>query len=203
MMPETAPEPLQEPLKETIPETGPDVIPEVKPRSRWQRLLHWEFLGLFLIVLTTLIFHIVSIDRPPSIVWDEVWYVGDARSIFSGTGELRPEHPPLAKLFIVAGDYIFNGFKTPELDSGVQNSAYISGDSTNGILIPVTNAARFTVGQTILINAEQMNVTGVNLALNNITVERGAGGSTVIAHMPGQEIYISSRIQLSGGGSFR
>ncbi|MGD1040880.1 MAG: phospholipid carrier-dependent glycosyltransferase [Dehalococcoidales bacterium] len=190
MMPETAPEPLQEPLKETIPETGPDVIPEVKPRSRWQRLLHWEFLGLFLIVLTALIFHIVSIDRPPSIVWDEVWYVGDARSIFSGTGELRPEHPPLAKLFIVAGDYIFNGFKTPELDSGVQNSAYISGDSTNGILIPVTNAARFTVGQTILINAEQMNVTGVNLALNNITVERGAGGSTVIAHMPGQEINI-------------
>ena len=80
---------------------------------------------------------IASIDRPPSIVWDEVWYVGDARSIFSGTGELRPEHPPLAKLFIVAGDYIFNGFKTPEKDSGVQNSAYISGESTNGILIQV------------------------------------------------------------------
>jgi hypothetical protein len=27
---------------------------------------------------------------------------------------LRSEHPPLAKLFIVAGDYIFNGFTVPE-----------------------------------------------------------------------------------------
>src|SRR5208283_347044 len=179
-----------EALPGVLPEALPETLAPAPPRTRWQRFLHWEFLGLFIIVLVTLIFHFVAIERPATIVWDEVWYVGDARSIFSGTGELRPEHPPLAKLFIVAGDYIFNGFKTPELDSGVQNSAYISGDSTNGILIPVTNAARFTVGQTILINAEQMNVTGVNLALNNITVERGAGGSTVIAHMPGQEINI-------------
>jgi dolichyl-phosphate-mannose--protein O-mannosyl transferase len=198
MIPETAPEPLSEPLQEppkepfqdTKPETGPEIIPAVQPRNRWQRLLHWEFFGLFLIVLTTLIFHIVSIDRPPSIVWDEVWYVGDARSIFSGSGELRPEHPPLAKLFIVAGDYIFNGFKTPEIDSGAQNSQYISADSTNGILIQVTDAAKFKVGQTILINAEQMNVTGVHPELNDLTVERGAGGSTIIAHMQGQEIYV-------------
>src|SRR5208283_5294756 len=179
-----------EPVQETKPEVIPEAVTEPPTRSRWQRLLHWEFLGLILIVLTTLVFHFIAIGNPATVAWDEKYYVGDARSIFSGTGELRPEHPPLAKLFIVAGDYIFNGFKTPELDSGVQNSAYISGDSTNGILIPVTNAARFTVGQTILINAEQMNVTGVNLALNNITVERGAGGSTVIAHMPGQEINI-------------
>ena len=114
MIPEIAPEPLPE----TKPEIIPEVIPEVKPRTRWQKFLHWEFLGLFLIVLTTLVFHIIAIDRPQTIVWDEVWYVGDARSIFSGTGEMRPEHPPLAKLFIVAGDYLLNGFKTPEKDSG-------------------------------------------------------------------------------------
>jgi len=60
MIPEIAPEPLPE----TKPEIIPEVIPEVKPRTRWQRFLHWEFLGLFLIVLTTLVFHIIAIDRP-------------------------------------------------------------------------------------------------------------------------------------------
>ena len=142
MIPEIGPEPvpepatepvqvpLQDPLQETKPAISPEVIPEVKPRTRWQKFLHWEFLGLFLIVLTTLIFHISAIDRPPTIVWDEVWYVGDARSIFSGTGEMRPEHPPLAKLFIAAGDYLFNGFKTPEKDSGQQTTSYLDSQST-------------------------------------------------------------------------
>ena len=114
---ETIPEPVEEAKTEPVPE----IIPETKPASRRQRLLHWEFLGLFIIVLATLIFHFAAIERPATIVWDEVYYVGDARSIFSGTGELRPEHPPLAKLFIVAGDYLFNGFKTPEHNIGATN----------------------------------------------------------------------------------
>jgi dolichyl-phosphate-mannose--protein O-mannosyl transferase len=82
--------------------------------SRWRQILHWESLGLLIIVAVTMAFHFVAIERPPTIVWDEIWYVGDARSIISGTGDLRSEHPPLAKLFIVAGDYIFNGFTVPE-----------------------------------------------------------------------------------------
>ena len=190
MIPETAPEPVQEPLQETQPEIIPEVIPEVKPRTRWQKFLHWEFLGLFLIVLTTLVFHIIAIDRPQTIVWDEVWYVGDARSIFSGTGEMRPEHPPLAKLFIVAGDYLFNRFKTPEKDSGQQTTSYLSSESTKGELIQVPDASKFTTGQTIRIESEQLNITAVNLELNDLTVERGAGGSTVTSHAPMQEIYV-------------
>jgi dolichyl-phosphate-mannose--protein O-mannosyl transferase len=182
--------PLQDPLQETKPAISPEVIPEVKPRTRWQKFLHWEFLGLFLIVLTTLIFHISAIDRPPTIVWDEVWYVGDARSIFSGTGEMRPEHPPLAKLFIAAGDYLFNGFKTPEKDSGQQTTSYLDSQSTKGEMIQVPDASKFTTGQTIRVESEQMNITAVNLALNDLTVERGAGGSTVTSHAPMQEIYI-------------
>lgn len=165
-------------------ETAPEVIPEVKPRSLWQRFLPWEFLGLFIIVLVTLIFHFAAIDRPSTIVWDEVWYVGD------GTGELRPEHPPLAKLFIAAGDYIFNGFKTPEKDTGQQNSQFINDASGNGIAIQVSDASQFMNGQTIRINAEQMNITGVDIALNEISVQRGAGGSTVTSHAPMQEIYL-------------
>ena len=166
-----------------------EIIPEVKPRSCLQRLLHWEFLGLFLVVLTTLIFHVISIDRPPSIVWDEVWYVGDARSIFSGSGELRPEHPPLAKLFIVAGDYIFNGFKTPEKDTGTTTVQYLN-DGSSSTIVYVSDISKLTTGTTIKINQEQMTVTGVYAGLNDISVQRGAGGSTVIAHMQGQEIYV-------------
>jgi dolichyl-phosphate-mannose--protein O-mannosyl transferase len=178
------PEILPESLPEAKPETVSEVIPEVKPQGRWQRFLHWEFLGLFIIVLVTLIFHFAAIDRPSTIVWDEVWYVGDARSIFSGTGDLRPEHPPLAKLFIVAGDYIFNGFHTPEKDTGQQDNQYISDESTNGITIQVSDASQFRNGETIRINAEQMNITGVDIASNEITVQRGAGGSTVTSHAP-------------------
>ena len=89
------PEILPESLPEAKPETVSEVIPEVKPQGRWQRFLHWEFLGLFIIVLVTLIFHFAAIDRPSTIVWDEVWYVGDARSIFSGTGEFGLNIPPL------------------------------------------------------------------------------------------------------------
>src|SRR5271157_3559238 len=190
MIPEITPEPLQEPLQEPKQEIIPEIIPEVKPGSRWQRFLHWEFLGLAIIVLTTLIFHVIAIDRPPTIVWDEVWYVGDARSIFSGNGDLRPEHPPLSKLFVVAGDYIFNGFKTPEKDTGAKTTVYLANENTNDTMIQVPNASQFTVGQTIRINAEQMNITGVDIATNEITVERGAGGSTVTSHDPGQEIYV-------------
>jgi len=180
-------------VREVIPEMKTEVVaqaaPEMKPRSRWQRFLHWEFLGLFIIVLVTLIFHFISIERPTTIVWDEVWYVGDARSIFSGTGELRPEHPPLAKLFIVAGDYIFNGFKTPEYASGATNIQMVnSGNSST--TIDVTDASKFSVGMTIRIDAEQMTITAVNPATNEITVNRGAGGTVIASHDESEQIYI-------------
>jgi dolichyl-phosphate-mannose--protein O-mannosyl transferase len=180
-------------VREVIPEMKTEVVaqpaPEMKPRSRWQRFLHWEFLGLFIIVLLTLIFHFISIERPTTIVWDEVWYVGDARSIFSGTGELRPEHPPLAKLFIVAGDYIFNGFKTPEYASGATNIQMVnSGNSST--TIDVTDASKFSVGMTIRIDAEQMTITAVNPATNEITVNRGVGGTVIASHDESEQIYI-------------
>jgi dolichyl-phosphate-mannose--protein O-mannosyl transferase len=185
MSSETIPEPVEEAKTEPIPE----IIPETKPGSRWQRFLHWEFFGLFIIVLATLIFHFAAIERPATIVWDEVYYVGDARSIFSGTGELRPEHPPLAKLFIVAGDYLFNGFKTPEHNIGATNLKNIYNSKTVN-LIRVSDASKFKTGTTIRIDAEQMNVTAVDTSINQITIERGAGGSTVTGHNAQAAIYV-------------
>lgn len=159
-------------------------------KSCWQRILHWEYLGLLIIVAVTLVLHFVAIERSPTIVWDETWYVGDARSIISGTGDLRPEHPPLAKLFIVAGDYIFNGFTAPEKDAGAKTQQYIGNSGTDDTVIDVSDAAKFSVGTTIRIEAEQMDVTGIDTALNQITVERGVGGTTVWNHTGQQTIYV-------------
>ncbi len=167
-----------------------DVVPEVISKSRWQRLLHWEYLGLLIIVAVTLAFHFIAIERPTTIVWDEKWYVGDARSIISGTGELRPEHPPLAKLFIVAGDYLFNGFTAPEKDTGATTRQVIGGNGTNDTVIDVNNASVFSVGTTIRIDAEQMDIKSIDTAHNQITVERGAGGTTVASHSEQEAIYV-------------
>ena len=187
--PEVMPEVVPEPITEITPEILPEPIPEMPPRSRWQRFLRWEFLGLFIIVLATMILHFIAIERSPDIVWDEVWYIGDARSIFSSTGELRPEHPPLAKLFIVAGDYIFNGFKTPEHRTGAMNLQTIN-SSNSSTVIDVNDASKFVVGMALRIDSEQMKVTAVNLTNNQITVDRGAGGSTVASHTDFETIYV-------------
>ena len=186
---ETAQAVQPEALPGAPPETLPETLPPALPRTKWQRFLHWEFLGLFIIVLVTLIFHFAQIERPTTIVWDEVWYVGDARSIFSGTGELRPEHPPMAKLFIVAGDYIFNGFKTPEHNSGAMNTEMVN-SSTSSTTIAVTDASKFTIGMAIRMDSEQMTVTGVDLADNNIIVDRGAGGTSVTTHAELETIHV-------------
>jgi dolichyl-phosphate-mannose-protein mannosyltransferase len=190
LKPEATPEVTPEPPVAVVPAVPTAVPPVAVPKTRWQRFLHWEFLGLAIIVLVTLIFHFFAIMRPPTIVWDEVWYVGDARSIISGTGEFRPEHPPLAKLFIVAGEYIFNGFKAPTHDTGAKVAYVIGSSDANDKVIVVTDASLFTVGDTIRIGQEQMEVSGLDLSNNELTVNRGAGGSTVASHSPQDSIYI-------------
>ena len=67
-------------LPGALPEALPETMLPMPPRTRWQRFLHWEFLGLFLIVLVTMIFHFAQIERPATIVWDEVWYVEIGRA---------------------------------------------------------------------------------------------------------------------------
>jgi len=164
--------------------------PEARPKTRWQRVLGWQYLGLCIIVVVTLVLHFAIITKPPTIVWDEVWYVGDARSIISRTGDVRPEHPPLAKLLMVAGDYLFNGFKTPEKAAGATTTQPIGSDSTTDNVIHVSDASIFTLGTTIRIDAEQMDIQSIDTTLNLITVKRGAGGTTVVNHAEQQPIYL-------------
>jgi dolichyl-phosphate-mannose-protein mannosyltransferase len=78
------------------------------------RIVRWEFLWLCLMVIATLAMHFIIINDTQDPILDEAHYAGyfggdhkpdsgDAYSIIHDQKDLRPEHPPLGKLFIVGG----------------------------------------------------------------------------------------------------
>ena len=74
-------------------------------KSWVRRLRGWEYLGLCLITVLSLALHFSTVYQPAELILDEQHYVPDARSILEEGETLRPEHPPLGKLFIAAGIY--------------------------------------------------------------------------------------------------
>lgn len=93
-------------------EVGASLVTEAQApvypaRNRLERLLGWKHFWLLIIVLATLAMHFMVILLPGEPVFDEQHYIPDARAIISGEGTQRAEHPPLGKLFIVAGIKIF------------------------------------------------------------------------------------------------
>jgi dolichyl-phosphate-mannose-protein mannosyltransferase len=77
----------------------------VKQNAR--RYYRWEFFWLSIIVIGMLVLHFSLVLVPNDIILDEVHYITDARSIIDNAVTERAEHPPLAKLLIVAGIKIF------------------------------------------------------------------------------------------------
>lgn len=74
---------------------------------RWQKFLKWQHLGICVISLVTLIMHFSIIMIPDKVLFDEAFYVNDARSIIQGQGTQRGEHPPLGKFLVTTGLLIF------------------------------------------------------------------------------------------------
>ncbi|MCK5577361.1 MAG: hypothetical protein KAI14_03500, partial [Dehalococcoidales bacterium] len=72
-----------------------------------RRFRRWEYAVLFLLVLVLLVTHFSVIMQPDEPLFDEIHYIKDARLIIDGEGTERGEHPPLAKLFIIAGIKLF------------------------------------------------------------------------------------------------
>ncbi|MDD4860065.1 MAG: glycosyltransferase family 39 protein [Dehalococcoidales bacterium] len=72
-----------------------------------RRIVRWEYFWLLLIVIATLVVHFVIINNPAEAVFDEQHYVKDARLILAGEGSERVEHPPLGKLIVAFGMYLF------------------------------------------------------------------------------------------------
>jgi dolichyl-phosphate-mannose-protein mannosyltransferase len=176
------------PVTQTTPVEAIAAPQPAVPMSRWQKFWRWEYTGLIIILLVTLGFHFAAIERPNSIIWDEKWYVGDARSIITGSGDLRPEHPPLAKLFMVAGEYIFNGFKVPIKNTNQTLLYAMVSGSQNTFM--VEDASAFQTGTTLKINKEQMKVISINTEDNQITVERDSGGTGTESHVKGAQIFV-------------
>ncbi len=67
----------------------------------------WEYSGLCLLVLMSLVLHFVIIEQPNQLVFDEQHYIKDARYIIENHTTQRIEHPPLGKLFITSGILLF------------------------------------------------------------------------------------------------
>jgi predicted membrane-bound dolichyl-phosphate-mannose-protein mannosyltransferase len=153
-----------------------------------KKLYRWQYIWLCLIVLATLVLHFVIIAKPTSLILDEQHYVKEARNIIENHDFVFREHPPLGKLFITAGEYIFSGFKSPVTDTGTTTQQAII-DSTDNV-IDVSDASVFSIGKTIKIDNEQMYVQSVNTELNQLTVERGYIGTTATSHTAQRTIYV-------------
>ena len=70
-------------------------------------ICRWEHFWFCLLILVTLIMHLCIISNTYDHILDEAHYVNDANRIIQEHETARLEHPPLAKLFIVAGIHIF------------------------------------------------------------------------------------------------
>ncbi|MEN8614023.1 glycosyltransferase family 39 protein [Dehalogenimonas sp. THU2] len=67
----------------------------------------WPYFWLSVLVTLTFFLHLTTISNPPDLVFDEHWYVEDARFIAEGTGSFIPQHPPLGRLIIAGGITVF------------------------------------------------------------------------------------------------
>jgi dolichyl-phosphate-mannose-protein mannosyltransferase len=156
-------------------------------KKKLLRFYRWEYFWLCLIVLSTLIMHLCLVPDVQTVIFDEAHYVNDARNIIANASDLRPEHPPLGKLIIVAGEYIFNGFQSPEKDTGTTVRQAVNNIST---VIDVSDASIFKVGEVINIDKEMMDVQSIDTSLNQITVKRGSYSSPATSHTAQQAIFV-------------
>ena len=72
-------------------------------KKKLLRVINWEYFWVCLCMIITLGLHLSIVTQVNKLILDEAHYVKDARSIILTQVDQRPEHPPLAKLFIVAG----------------------------------------------------------------------------------------------------
>ena len=91
-------------------------------RQHLHRLVKWEYFWLCLLVLAVLVVHFIVITQPSEPLFDEKHYVPDARAIVQEHETLRPEHPPLGKLFVASGIFLFGdnpfGWRIPTVVFG-------------------------------------------------------------------------------------
>ena len=87
------------------------------------KLTRWPYLGLLILLLITFLMHLFTITHPSGMIFDEQYYVPDARQILAGGGTALPEQPPLGKLIIAGGIEVFGdnpwGWRMPAVILGI------------------------------------------------------------------------------------
>jgi dolichyl-phosphate-mannose-protein mannosyltransferase len=81
-------------------------------RERIRQILRWfrslEGKCICVIEASVLAVHLMFIGRPAAaVILDEVYYVHDAKNLLYGLSMNYPEHPPLGKLLIASGIFVF------------------------------------------------------------------------------------------------
>ena len=77
------------------------------------------------------------------------------------------------------------GFREVTEDSGADIAEGVQYSATDTTLT-VDDGSKFSMAQTILIDSEQLYITGISI--NNLTVTRGVNGTTAAAHNDGSDI---------------
>jgi dolichyl-phosphate-mannose-protein mannosyltransferase len=71
------------------------------------RVVRWEYSCLCLLLVINLALHFSIINKPPTLIGDEPFYVADAKVILVDHTSERLEHPPMGKLLIASGIALF------------------------------------------------------------------------------------------------
>lgn len=80
---------------------------EPPPAKGWRRTVYSQYFWLCVLVVGTLVLHFATIMNPNEVVFDETYYVNDARNIINGNETMRTEHPPIGKLMVMSGILLF------------------------------------------------------------------------------------------------
>jgi len=82
----------------------------------------WEYFWLCVIIIASVAMHFSVITTPNELILDEQHYIKDARDMMETGHTERPEHPPLAKLCILAGVELLGdnpfGWRVPSIIAG-------------------------------------------------------------------------------------
>ena len=76
-------------------------------RYQFAKFIRWEYAWLFLVLAAILAMHFSIINSPNEPLFDEKYYVQDARDILDRHAVTRWEHPPLGQLLITSGVFVF------------------------------------------------------------------------------------------------
>jgi hypothetical protein len=105
------------------------------------------------------------------------------RVLVDGSGSRRA-FPPGQATVEITGKWGYREVLADSLADVAEGGVFSAADTT----LTVTDGAKFAIGNTVLIEAEQLFVTAI--AGNNLTVVRGVNGTTAVAHANGLDISI-------------